>query len=184
METEKNHMKSNYSQINRELATRKKQYELGLENIKKKQNAIRIINEEIITLHTQITEYQAEMNTRLNIALSNIERDELTHLTARNQILEREIIETESEVVKISTQRESIKATLKDNLKKRKSEIEISLSEIDGSNEVSTKFLSPAKNRLSMDLQVLDNNIIEFQDEFNTLDIRIAEIKNKVNFHY
>jgi structural maintenance of chromosome 3 (chondroitin sulfate proteoglycan 6) len=87
-ESEKNHKKANHSQMIRELGTRIRQQELGRENLVSRNGMIQRLETERNSLSAQMEEYETEMKTELNTALTVTEREELNRLTARCQTLE------------------------------------------------------------------------------------------------
>lgn len=87
-DSEKNHKKANHSQMMRELGTRIRQYDLGRENLSARNGMIQRLEVEKNSLIAQVEEYETEMKTELNTSLTPSEREELSRLTARCQILE------------------------------------------------------------------------------------------------
>lgn len=87
-ETERDHLKSNASQISKELSAQARQNETSLANIDKRKAGLTKMESEIAAAREQVREYQAEMQSELNVALTAAERAELRDLVERSQSLQ------------------------------------------------------------------------------------------------
>ena len=84
-ESEKNLLKENITRSVLELSFLSKQYEINLENLKKRQEAILSIKNEKNESEKQIIEYEREMSIKMNIKISDSERLEIKTMSERSQ---------------------------------------------------------------------------------------------------
>lgn len=191
LDTEKNHKKSNHSQMTRELGARIRQCELAKENLNSRHGMIQSTEKDIRSLTSQVEEFQNEMRMELNTSLTAAEREELARLTNRCQTLEEEILSSESKVVEMSTQREGKKTNLRDNLLKRKVELEISIMECGDTEKLRRSSVNTSggdmeiedfddADPLLVDLQLLENNAREIDSELTTLEETLSQRKDEV----
>jgi structural maintenance of chromosome 3 (chondroitin sulfate proteoglycan 6) len=88
LETERDHLKANSSQISKELSSQARQNETALANIDKRKGGLGKLETEIAAARVQVGEYEAEMRSELNVALTASERSELRDLVERVQSLQ------------------------------------------------------------------------------------------------
>ncbi|CAE7606560.1 SMC3, partial [Symbiodinium microadriaticum] len=194
IEAERDHVRSNASQISKELASHSRQQETALANIEKRKNGFAGMESEIAAARQQVVEYTAEMQMELNIALTPAERTELRSLEERAQSLQEEIGGVEGDVMALATAREKLKADLRDNLHKRQAELQASLVAL-GEQATSSSSSGKRKGRSAsrQETPVSDEDAVraeldraelvvrEVEAELDAIDAKIQEKKIEVS---
>lgn len=172
METEREHIKSTSEQLSKELPERSKSLERAAESVVARRNGLTTLDKEVNHCKTQIDQYVQEKSSPLSDKLSDAERTELVSLQERDRALQAALDGLESELVAVSSSKKRLEADLKDNLLKRKSELEIQLAR--GSElQLSSRRMSKGSGQ---DLDVeLANIRLEKAHIISTIQVMTAE---------
>jgi structural maintenance of chromosome 3 (chondroitin sulfate proteoglycan 6) len=176
LETEREHLRSNSDQLTKELSSRSKQLDTALEGIKTRRDGLSILEKEIITSQNSINQFESEMKSPLVDKLSENERNELKTLSEKEKVLQSSIETIETELNKISIERERLKADLKNNLTKRKDELNLKLTTGSGTGEL-PDFTSELAD-LKVEKSHIKSLIASTETEINEID-EIFDSKRK-----
>ena len=204
IESEKTHLRENISRSTLELSLLSKQYEIGLENIKKRQQAILSMENEIIESEKQILEYEREMSSKMNIRLADSERLEIKTISERSQnfqvrsmifdflllylkFIQDEIERLDAEVLLISNKRDIIKSDLRNNLIRQRDDFELQLLEFSEKQVQQPEQPRPQarRNKKQSKETLKDINVtsldLEYVEEFiRESEVKIRDIDNRI----
>ena len=135
VESERDHVKRQVTQLTGELSARRRSLGVAKENLQKRRTGGLVsIEKELQLLKEQIVTFEEEMKSPLKVSLSNDEREEIRTLMERSQQLQEDLTSAEQKVAQVTTERERCKMDLRGNLLKRREELEASLSSLLGTN--------------------------------------------------
>lgn len=178
LEAEREHLKPNVEQLLKEISNRSKQLEVSRVSINERKNGYQMLQKELEIAEAQIVAYKDEQGSPLHGKLSDKERTELREIADRKKILLESIKIIEEELIGISSDKDSLRAHLKDNLYKRRDELQSSLSA--GASAAARDFDSEAatckaeKSHIENILLVIGKDIDEID---RALDVNLAKIK-------
>ena len=128
IEGEKEHTRSQLEQFRKELLNRTRALETTNSSIASRSDGLNAITKEVTSLQQQIDFYYEEMRSPMKDKLDDHERKQLDILTEKERVLQGELEGLQRRLGDVRTRRETLKADLKNNLLKRRAEVEISLA--------------------------------------------------------
>ena len=168
LETEREHLKPMVDQFTKEIINRKKNLEVNQHAVSEKKAGMQVILKEIATAEAQIDAYQEEQGTPLLDRLSDADRQELKSLSEKEQGLLENIKKVESELVAIVSERDSLKAHLKDNLYKRRDELNILLSNQNSSSS----------SNFDVEFSNLKSEKVHLLSVYNSIEKELEELES------
>ena len=124
LDTEREYIKNTSEQLTAELAGRAKALAVASESLLLRRGGLQLLDKEVGQVKAQIDLYTAEQASPLSDKLSEAEKAELLQLTERDRSLQATLEGLEAELVDVTSQRERLRADLKNNLLKRKSDVQ------------------------------------------------------------
>jgi len=130
LETEKNHLRQNGDQFNREISNRSKQLNVAMDALESLRKGITALESQIAVVTDQRQAFMTEQSSPLVEKLTNKERSELRSLEEQQRSLQTQIESLETEVMAVTNTKDKLKADLDSNLLKRKEELEQMMSQV------------------------------------------------------
>lgn len=130
LEVEKQHVKANAIQYNKELNERSKLIEQAVVSCNKRRAGIAVLQRDIDQCVSQLASYEDEIASPLLNSLSDTEQEELRQIPERLRLLRVQTESTQEEFDLVSRQREAILSDLKNNLRRSQQEKQERLSEL------------------------------------------------------
>ena len=128
MDTQRDHIKNTSDQLSRELSDRAKNLAAANDALSARREGLTVLGKELTQCRAQIEQFTQEMASPLSDKLSDAERAELVSLQDQDRSIQRVLEGLESELVVVSSAKKRLEADLRDNLVKRKGELEQQLA--------------------------------------------------------
>ena len=164
LERERDQIRRSSEQVTAELTNRARHLSAAEESLESKVRKSTELQTEVAECARQIEAYEAERGTPLQSQLSASERSELKALGARDEELLARVSNIEEELLKISQQRDELKAELRTNLSKRKSDVQLRLDGL------------ALKTTASYELE-----IVEESEQLRNVEASIAELERVID---
>jgi structural maintenance of chromosome 3 (chondroitin sulfate proteoglycan 6) len=128
LDTEREHIKANSDQATKEISDRTKSLSAAQDALHSRRSGLAMLDKEVAQCKAQAALYAEEKAAPMSDKLSDQERAELVSLQEQSRELQGSLDGLEAEVSAVSTDKRRLEAELKDNLLKRKGELELLLA--------------------------------------------------------
>ena len=178
-ESEKSSIQSNYSQLLNELTVRQQQLNAFNALQSKKEQEIVELTEQNSVLSNEINQYESEILTPLANKLTDAEADELSDLVTRERTVLQAKEASENEFASISADFDRLGTDLRDNLLKRKAELDIELLQLQDKLKGNKEYDSKVEY-LRSHVEQLEKLVADSQKEINEVDKTLQEKKKEL----
>lgn len=185
LEMEKERLRIDIDDNRKEHFNRSSQHSLLSKSIAAKQGDVIDLQKAVNLTRTQVAAYRDEMRTQLLSKLSESEKDELRVLTERERSMQTELETLQFQFLSVSESQAQLQANLKENLLKRRDELEARLTSLatsrDSATETSNEEPSGELTALITQRDFLLRSIQALDSEIKQAESAVTERKQAIS---